>query len=194
MSPTITVEPMTAESFSAWVNRPENRGRWFELQRGEVIEMPPPPKIHGRVCANIAFELESYVRRRRKGYVTTNDTGVILERDPDTVRGPDVAVYEDTARFADLHPKYGESPPRLAVEVLSPNDRARQVNRKITDYLRSGVDLVWLIDPEDRSVTVYRRDRGPVRVDSGGELTGDELLPGLICRVADLFLLPEETP
>jgi Uma2 family endonuclease len=192
MSPAIASDAMTAETFFAWVHQPEHRDRWFELQRGEVIEMPPPAKIHGRVCANVAFELETYVRRRRKGYVTTNDTGVILERDPDTVRGPDVALYEDAARFADLHPKYGENPPRLAVEVLSPNDRARQVTRKVTDYLRCRVDLVWLIDPEDRSVTVYRRDQGPVRVDAAGELTGGELLPGLVCRVADLFLMPED--
>ena len=194
MSPATTVESMTAESFFAWVHQPEHLDRWFELQRGEVIELPPPTKIHGRVCANVAFELETFVQRRRKGYVTTNDAGVILERDPDTVRGPDVALYEDAARFADLHPKYGEHPPRLAVEVLSPNDRAHRVTRKITDYLLNGVDLVWLIDPEDHSATVYRRDRGPVRVDPAGELTGDEILPGLACRLADLFLLPEETP
>lgn len=194
MSPATASDAMTPETFFAWVHQPEHRDRWFELQRGEVIEMPPPAKIHGRVCANVAFELETYVRRRRKGYVTNNDTGVILERDPDTVRGPDVAVYEDAARFADLHPKCGENPPRLAVEVLSPNDRARQVTRKVTDYLRCRVDLVWLIDPEDRSVTVYRRDQGPVRFDVSGELTGGDLLPGLVCRVADLFLMPEETP
>jgi Uma2 family endonuclease len=192
MDAEITVEPMTAEAFGAWVQLPENRDRWFELVRGEVIELPPPMKVHGRVCANVAFDLESYVRQRRKGYVTTNDAGVILQRTPDTVRGPDVALYEDAARFDDLHPKYGETPPRLAVEVLSPSDRAQLVTRKITDYLAHGVDLIWLIDPEDHSVTVYRRDRGPLRIDREGELTGDDLLPGLHCRVKDFFLLPEE--
>jgi Uma2 family endonuclease len=192
MSPATASDAMTAEDFFAWVHRPEHRDRWFELQRGEVIEMPPPAKIHGRVCANVAFELEGYVRRRRKGYVTTNDTGVILERDPDTVRGPDVAVYEDASQFADLHPKFWATPPLLAVEVISPDDRARHLIRKIIDYLRNGVYLVWTIDPEDRSATVYRLFSGPVRVDSTGELTGDELLPGLVCRVANLFLMPEE--
>jgi Uma2 family endonuclease len=103
------------------------------------------------------------------------------------VRGPDVAVYEDASRFADLHPKYGEVPPRLAVEVLSPDDRARNVTGKITDYLDNGVDLVWLIDPEDRQLTVFRRDRGPEVIRADGELTGDDFLPGFRCRVADFF-------
>jgi Uma2 family endonuclease len=194
MTTATTAQRLTAEEFCAWVHLPDNRDKWFELVRGVVIELPPPMKIHGRVCTNVAFTLESYVRRRRKGYVTTNDAGVILARDPDTVRGPDVALYEDAARFADLAraPKYGEVPPRLAVEVLSPNDKAAVVTRKITDYLRSGVALVWLIDPEDRTVIVYRQDRGPDRVEADGELSSDELLPGFRCRVAEFFSMPEE--
>ncbi len=194
MAGVIVSGKMTAEEFGSWVQRPENRNRWFELVRGEVIELPPPMEVHGRVCTNVAFVLETYVRQRRKGYVTTNDAGVILERGPDTFRGPDVALYEDAQRFTDLHPKYGEVPPRLAVEVLSPSDPAKQVNRKITDYLKAGIDLVWLIDPEDRSVTVYCRDCGPVRVEEAGELTAADILPGLRCPVAALFWLPEEIP
>jgi Uma2 family endonuclease len=192
MSATTATNLTTAEEFAEWVQRPEQANRWFELVRGEVIELPPSVKAHGRVCTNVAFALEVYARRRCKGYVTTNDAGVILARGPDTVRGPDVALYADAGRFADLHPKYGEVPPRLAVEVLSPNDRAKQVTRKITDYLENGVDLVWLIDPEDRTVTVYRRDRGPYLLREADELTGDDVLPGFACRVAEFFYLPEE--
>ena len=189
-----TTKRMTAEEFCDWVHLPENANKWFELVRGEVIELPPPMKPHGRVCMNVAFALETYCRQRRKGYVTGNDSGVILERDPDTVRGPDVALYEDADKFADLHPKYGEVPPRLAVEVLSPNDKAKHVTRKITDYLKSGVDLVWLVDPEARTVNVYRRDRGPILVLDTEELTGDDILPGFRCKVADFFYLPAEIP
>jgi Uma2 family endonuclease len=117
---------------------------------------------------------------------------VILERDPDTVRGPDVAVYEDANTFAELHPKYGEVPPRLAVEVLAPNDRAGKVLRKINDYLRSGVRLVWVIDPEIRTVTVHRPGQPQAEFDENQELTGADVLPGFRCRVADFFLLPGE--
>jgi Uma2 family endonuclease len=194
MSTGTTTKLMTAEEFCDWVHQPENDNKWFELVRGEVIELPPPNKPHGVVCGNVSWVLGSYVRQRRKGYVASNDSGVILERDPDTVRGPDVALYEDAEKFADLHPKYGEVPPRLAVEILSPNDRAGQVVRKINDYLRNGVDLVWLVNPEDRTVTVYRPDKAPYVVWEGQELTGDDVLPGLRCRLAEVFFMPGDEP
>jgi Uma2 family endonuclease len=190
MSTATTKKLMTAEEFFDWVHQPEQANRWFELVRGEVIELPAPTKPHGFVCASVARLLGNYTIQRSKGYVTTNDSGVVLERDPDTVRGPDVAVYEDADTFAELHPKYGEVPPRLAVEVLSPNDRAGKVLRKITDYLTHGVDLVWLIDPEDRTVTVHQPNRSPSLVKEGQELTGEDVLPGLRVPVADLFRLP----
>jgi Uma2 family endonuclease len=192
MSTATMTRPMTAVEFAEWVNLPENVNKWFELVRGEVIELPPPMKVHGRVCINVAFALETYSRQRRKGYVTGNDSGVILEREPDTVRGPDVAVYEDAEKFDDLHPKYGEVLPVLAVEVLSPNDRWSRLTRKITDYLKNGVGLVWLIDPQNRDVTVYRPGQEPYALERNQEITGEDVLPGFRCLVAEFFRLPGE--
>src|SRR5215212_197871 len=136
---------MTADEFYEFVHRPENDARWFELVRGEVIELPRPTRPHGLICANITFILSSYTRKVRKGYVCSNDTGVVLEHDPDTVRGPDVAYFEDVQRFEDLPEKWGDTQPRLVAEVLSPNDRADYINRKITDYLGNNVEVVWII-------------------------------------------------
>lgn len=157
--------------------------------------MPPPIKPHGVVCIRVSYLLTAYTDQRgfgyvSFGYVTCNDTGVLLERDPDTVRGPDVALYEDANTFAELHPKYGEVPPRLAVEVLSPNDRANKVLRKINDYLRCGVGLVWVIDPEIRTVTVHQPGKPQIELTEHQELTSVSVLPGFRCRVADFFTLP----
>jgi Uma2 family endonuclease len=190
----IKTERLTAEEFYEFANRPENDNKWLELVRGEVIELPQPQKPHGVICNNVAFPLTLYVRKRRKGYIAINDAGVLLERDPDTVRGPDVALYDDADHFVELHPKYGEVPPLLAVEVLSPSDRADQVTRKVNDYLRNGVALVWLIDSESREVTVYTRDNGPRVFGEKDVLSGADILPGLKCRVADFFLLPGDVP
>lgn len=181
---------MTAEEFCDWVHEPEQADKWFELVRGEVIELPPPLKAHGVVCPNISRILGNFLFELGKGYLTSNDSGVILERDPDTVRGPDIAFYEDANTFAELHPKYGEVPPRLAIEVLSPNDRASKVLRKISDYLRCGVELVWVIDPEIRTATVHQPGKPQVELDETQELTGADVLPGFRCRVADFFALP----
>jgi Uma2 family endonuclease len=185
----IKARRLTAEEFFDLVQRPENENRWLELVRGEVIELPPPQMPHGIVQGNTARILGNYAFKVRRSYVAT-EAGVVLERDPDTVRGPDVALYDDAEHFDDVVPKYAEVPPLLAVEILSPNDRADQVTRKITDYLQSGVALVWLVNPESREVTVYPRDNGPRLYTEKQTLTGGNVLPGLKCKVADLFRLP----
>ena len=74
---------LSASEFYEFVHAPENSGRNFELVRGEVIEVSRPTRVHGRVCINVAYPLEGYVRKRKKGYIVTNDSGVILEYDPD---------------------------------------------------------------------------------------------------------------
>ncbi|HYV37805.1 MAG TPA: Uma2 family endonuclease [Gemmataceae bacterium] len=189
----VKTELMTAEEFYEWANLPENDNKWLELVRGEVIELPLPQRPHGVICNNVAFPLTAYTRKKKRYYITINDSGVLLERDPDTVRGPDVALYDDANRFVDLHPKYGEFPPLLAAEVLSPNDRADRIMEKIMDYLRNGVRLVWVIDPERRTVTVYTPDDGPRVFDETQTLTGNSVLSGLKCKVADFFQLPGDT-
>lgn len=185
---------MTAEEFYDWVHQPEQANKWFELVRGEVIELPSPRRLHGIICTKVGAALDRYTMERGKGYAANNDSAVILQRDPDTVRGPDVALYEDADRLVDVHPKYGEVPPRLAVEVLSPDDRLGKVMRKIMDYLHNGVELVWLIDPETRNVTVHRPGKEAYVVEENQEVTGEEVLPGFHCLVGDFFRLPGDKP
>jgi Uma2 family endonuclease len=190
----IQTRRLTAEEFCDFAHQPENRDKWFELVRGEVIELPPPTKPHGYVTNNIGRILGNYTFKIGKYYVLSNDSGVILERDPDTVRGPDVAVYDDAEHFEDLHPKYGEVPPLLAVEVLSPNDTARRFLPKITDFLRNGVAIVWVVNPDLHNVTVYTKSNGPEVFEGTQILTGGDVLPGLKCKVADFFRLPGDKP
>lgn len=199
MTPTAAPAPpaakrMTAAEFWDFCHLPENRNRDFELVRGEVTEMPRPTRRHGVVALEAGYRLRMYAAQVGRGYVASNDSGVILEEDPDTVVGPDVAYYLDAATFDELHPKWGEDVPVLAVEVLSPNDKLSKVNGKVRDYLGSGVKVVWLVDYEERRVTVYRPDRTLEVFDAGGVLTGGDELPGLSVAVADLFKLPGEAP
>ncbi|OWK46991.1 hypothetical protein FRUB_00690 [Fimbriiglobus ruber] len=184
---------MTAKEFWDFCHLPENETRSFELVRGEVVELSRPTKKHGRVYVNIAFALESYARRVNIGYVVSNDSGVILEEDPDTVVGPDVAFYTDANKFDDMHPKWGEEPPILAVEVLSPNDKVSKTNSKMADYLKNRVKLVWLVDYEERKVTVFRPDWRLDVLGENQELTGNSVLPGFSCHVGDFFRMPGET-
>jgi Uma2 family endonuclease len=185
---------MTADQFFDWVMRPENQGMHYELVRGEVIEMPRPGERHGLICANAVTIIGLYARQQRKGYALSNDPGILLERNPDTVRGPDVAYFEKGKRYEEMNPKFAEGVPTLAVEVLSPNDRLGKVTRRVSEFLRAGIRLVWVIDPEACDVMVYRAGHESYVVGRDQELTGDDILPDFRCAVADFFFSPEEEP
>lgn len=161
-------------------------GSRLELVRGEVVAMPPPKAKHGICCSQIAWLLKTHVLPKKLGWVTSNDTGVVLERGPDTVRGPDVAFWS-IERQSEIPEGYFEIPPDLAVEVLSPDDRRKDVRGKIKEYLFYGVKLVWLVDPEARTATVYRGKPSGTELDEADTLDGGDVLPGFSCKVADLF-------
>jgi Uma2 family endonuclease len=187
---TVATKRMTAEEFYDWANDPDNRDKYCELERGEIVEMSRPGKIHGLVCANVVRILGNFTVQRKKGYVCSNDTGVIVERDPDTVRGPDVMLFEDATRFEDVDRKYGEKPPVLAVEVLSPNDTPGQILRRIREQKQFGTPLIWVLDPDARNVVVCQPGKEDKAVEETEELTGEAVLPDLRVRVAELFALP----
>lgn len=178
---------MTAEGFAAFVARPENGDRWFELDRGEIIELPPPKKPHGIVCGNVARLLGNFAVSTKSGYVTTNDAGYITERGPDSVRGPDVAYWNDSETVDVANPQYTETPPVVAVEVLSPDDRINRVNRKIGEYLNSGVQEVWIIDPASRDIAIHCRGAAPQFLSEDDGLEGGTGLMGFKCRVSEIF-------
>ncbi len=183
---------LTADEFAEFVHRPENDGRHFELERGEIIAMPPPVEVHGAVCANVGWIFGNFVHARRRGHVCTNDTGVIIETGPDTVRGIDVTLYDDNRPFGELDQRYWQRIPTLAVEVLSPDARPGKTMRRVAEFLRRGFPLVWIVDPESRDVTVYRPGKEPYVRSGDEEPTGDDVLPEFKCRVSDLFRLPGE--
>ena len=190
---TVTTKLMTADEFFEWANRPENQDRFWELERGEVVEMQPPHKNHGRVCLKVGTILETYAARVGKGYPVSNDADFIVETDPDTVRGPDVSYYEDAQTADTMDRKYSTAPPRLAVEVLSPNDNANKVTKRVSQFLARGVALVWVIDPELRTVAVHHAAKLPRVLDENDELDGNDVLPDFRCRVAEFLALPGQS-
>jgi Uma2 family endonuclease len=181
---TTTRRLITAEEFARMPDPPD--GSSIELVRGEIVQMPPPKGKHGVCCSQIVWLLKNYVTHAKLGWVTANDAGVLLERDPATVRGPDVAFWS-IARQPAIPDGYFEIPPDLAVEVLSPDDRRGDVRAKIKQYIFYGVPLIWLVDPEMRTVLVYRGTPRGGELDEEDTLDGGEVLPGFACKVAELF-------
>ena len=179
--------PLTAEEFFAL---PEEIRDRHELVRGRLEELDtvPPGIRHGRVMARIVHVLMQYVEPRGLGMVVGGDAGFILERAPDTVRGPDVAFMRaDRVPPDDELDGFADLAPDLAVEVLSPRDRPGRVRAKVADYLSAGVRLVWVVDPRARTVVVHAPDRPPRRHTTADRLDGGDVLPGFSYSVGELL-------
>lgn len=186
----VATKSMTAEEFYDFVNRPENRDRRFELEEGEIVEMSRPGELHCVVCGNTAYLFGGYVRKMKRGRVCPNDMGLVLQRDPDIVRGVDVAVYTDKKPYDELSQKYPEELPKLAVEVMSPNDRLGRMIRRIESFLEKGVPMVWLLLPERRTLTIFRRNQETEDYGETDTLKAIPELPRFRCRVAEFFEVP----
>ena len=183
---------MTAEEFYVWAELPENIGKQHELENGVPVEMPPPSKPHGAICYLVAHMLGLYLLPRG-GSVFTNDTGLIVRRRPDTVRGPDVMAYLTCEPIGQMAFAPADDIPTVIAEVLSPSDRAGKTYSRVKGYLKRGIPLVWVIDPEDRTVAVHTAAEFHV-LEETEELTGNGVLPDFRCPVAAFFNWPGEAP
>ena len=159
-----------------------------ELLRGFLVAEPVPVRLHGRTIANIASLLKTFVKSTRSGVVYAADTGFVLARDPDTVRGPDVAfVTDQRERLAGSDAPYFPGAPDLAIEVLSPSERVKEVLGIVSDYLAAGSRLVWVVDPVREEVQVIRSPLTPRVLAADDVLDGEDVLPGFSARVSELF-------
>jgi Uma2 family endonuclease len=185
MSSTNPLRLLTAEEFALLPNPDDDSHQ--ELDRGVVVTTPPCDCYHGLCCNEINGRLYSHIRTHNLGHLAINNSGVILERNPDTVRGPDVAFWSRERMPEPVRKGWTDLPPDLVVEVLSPSDVFTTVQRKVQHYLRAGVKLVWVAVPEDRSVAVCRMGREQILLSNGETLGGEDVLPGFTCLVGELL-------
>jgi Uma2 family endonuclease len=175
---------MTAAEFA----RLPDPGHPQELVRGVVLDMPPPKPRHGKICARIVTYLVSYCDANGLGHVLSNDSGVLTEQSPDTVRGLDVSFisYAKLPRETDLD-DYVEVAPDTVFEVRSASDRWSEVLRKVNEYLQFGVPVVYVLNPETSRVHCYYQDRPDEILDATDELQGIGPLDGFRVLVAKFF-------
>jgi Uma2 family endonuclease len=161
-------------------------GKPFELVRGDVIEIMPGVYKHGSVANRVGTKLRVFVDANPLGDVVGAETGFQLSAK--TLRAPDAAFITNAKLQTITEPnKYLPFAPDLAVEVVSPNDSAVEVQDKVNLYLSAGTAIVWLLYPNLQQAVVHRADRTSKTVFSDGILEGEDLLPGLVIRVSDLF-------
>jgi Uma2 family endonuclease len=163
----------------------------YELDNGRLVIMPPPGDIHGAVELNIAAQLKLQGELRGLGKARAGEVGIVLWRNPDRVVGAD-AVFIANASLPiqrSAHGGYLETIPDLVVEVRSPNDTGPAVGQKVADYLRAGVKVVLVADPEAQTVTASRPGQQPQVFTMNDTLTVPDVIPGFQMPMADVFVL-----
>ena len=180
---TVSNKLMTAEEL---LLMPKGDGRRFELIRGVLVEKMPSGKAQGFVSSRIDRILGNYAEDNDFGDTFSNDTGHRLERDPDTVRAPDVAWFAP-GRLLRGRRGYPEMAPDLAIEIKSPGNSWPEITAKAQMWLCYGSREAWVGDPETISVRIYRPNAAPIVLGADDVLEGGELLPGFSILVRELF-------
>ncbi len=160
----------------------------IELVKGEIVKMTPAGHQHGEIALAIGSLLREFARKHKLGKTYGAETGFILSHNPDTVRAPDAAfVTAERAAKQKRREGFFDGAPDLAVEVVSPEDTAEEVDAKVLEYLQSGTQLVWIIHPKTQAITAYR-SLDKVRVLTANDmLDGDDVLPGFSVTVKEIF-------
>ena len=176
-----------AEEFSRMPDPTD--GTTLELVRGVVVAIPLTTAMQGIVCGLVGYAIRSYLDRCDLGFLACNDPGVLTERNPDTVRGPDLAFWS-YGRMPVWPDHYPTAAPDIAVEVLPARSRRIDIRDKIREYFSCGSRQVWAFDPRDETLVIYSElDRGTF-FEADVEVECDDILPGFRCRVSDFFPKP----
>ncbi|HTD59159.1 MAG TPA: Uma2 family endonuclease [Gemmatimonadaceae bacterium] len=175
---------LTAEQFARLPAYNHNRE---ELIRGTLTVLDPGPGYtHGSVAARIGYLLLAFVTPRRLCAVV-HRSGFVFERNPDTVCGPDLSFIDASRLPLPEGIAYLDGAPDLAVEILSPGNKKKDMAERIALFLRKGTRLMWVVDPKRRTVTVHRPESESFVLSIDDQLSGQDVLPGFECRVADFF-------
>jgi Uma2 family endonuclease len=160
----------------------------YELIEGELVEMAPPPgAAHGNTTMRLSAPAAAFVLDNDLGECFTAETGFQVARDPDTVRACDFAFVAKERLPATLPKGYLPFAPDLVMETRSPSETKRMVADKVAMWLLAGARLVWVLDPQAQTVTVYRTSCAPQMVSKTDTLSGEDVLPGFTLTLARVF-------
>lgn len=159
----------------------------YEIVNGQPEEKEMPGARHSGVCTRLTRKLGAFVEGNALGEVYQEASFQIGENE----RIPDLAFI-----LAERIPPDGEPEtkwlivPDLAVEVVSPNDFYEKVHAKAMEYLAAGVKQVWIISPENRTITIYRSATNILAFPEDSELVSEDLFPGFRCHLSEIFKNP----
>jgi Uma2 family endonuclease len=156
----------------------------YEVVNGHPEEKEMPGARHAVVAANLIAELVIFLRTKNLGVVCTEANFKIGENE----RIPDISFVSAERLPTEGVPEgVWPIPPDLAIEIISPKDIHQKISGKTLEYLHAGVRQVWIVSPEEHSVTIFR-SQIDVQIFAGEmELVSEDLLPGFRCPLKELF-------
>ncbi|MGD1701105.1 Uma2 family endonuclease [Dapis sp. BLCC M229] len=160
----------------------------YELINGEVVEMGNSGMEHGNITAYLCGLIELYSRPKKLGVTCDSSTAFSLKSG--NKRSPDISfVSKDRLLGLKRLPKgYFQGAPDLAVEVISPNNTFEELHQKIVEYFENGCRLVWVINPDEKSILVYHKPEPDKLLQITDNLDGEDILPGFTLAISDLFI------
>lgn len=176
-------EPITADEYLEMRDTPPG-----ELVEGEIVQMGYTSWEHAQIEATISRKLGNFIEAQNvNGRVLAGDAGICTARDPDTVRGADV-VFISAERFAEnASETLIDIGPELIVQIVSPSNTWKNVRDKIREYFDIGTDRVWIVEPENEAVLVFRSPTDLQELSAGKTLKGEGPLEDFSVPVASLF-------
>lgn len=167
-------------------------GYRYELVEGRLVRMSPTGFEHGAIVLAMLREIDRFVQEHALGTVSPAETGFLISSpsQPDVVLAPDLAFIEAVRAPTPTSPEWKKFPrliPDLVVEVASPSQGRSEMAAKVRVWLEAGVRIAWLVLPDDRMVEVWRSGAPAQALPIGGELQGEDVLPGFTIPVGRLF-------
>ncbi len=158
----------------------------FELVQGRIIKMDYTGDEHGLMESDISWHLINFNKKHKLGWVLTGEVGVYTQHNPDTVRAADI-VFVSYKRLPAPTGKALAVAPELIVEITSPGDRWREMRSKLEEYFTIGVEQVWIVEPEKRSVLIFRSSTDLSKFSAPAVLKGEGFLKGFELPLSELF-------
>ncbi len=189
----LTAEKLySVDAFWSLTHHPDHAGKRLELIEGVVVEMAPAGLKHGTIALRLGRMIGDYVDAHQLGVTTAAETGYILGKNVegrDTVRAPDVGFIAADKLQADLPDGFAPFAPDLAVEVVSPGDSASDIHERVSDFLRYGTQIVWVVYPKTKSIVVHTVTNAQT-LEADDTLDGGDVLPGFSLPLKDIFADP----
>ncbi len=158
-----------------------------ELIDGRIVPMSPTGGEHAYIEFYVGAELSNFARSKKLGWVLGGEVGIYIRRQPDRVRGADVAFISKSRSPRRPAKGFLDVAPELVIEIMSPDDRWQEVQQKLEEYFQIGVQWVWIVEPENKAVFVYRSSTEAQKIGESGMVQGEGILEGFTLNVANLF-------